>query len=287
MKILARLLGGLILGLIVVLASLSRAEGAPLIQSAQDGQAIFQTKCASCHTIGGGKLVGPDLEGVTTRRDLTWLHDFILAPDKLLAAKDPIAVQLLAEYNNVAMPNMGLKEADVQAVLAYLENPDGAGAAPQPAAPLPGGSAPAGQKLFNGETPLANGGTACIACHTVGRNGAYGGGSLGPDLTYVVSRLGEPGLSSALANIVYPTMQGPFLNRPLTPQEQSDLVAYLKWADTGTPLPNWRQQERFFATGLAGALVLFAGMIVFWPKQRESLSARLRKSGRRMNGRRN
>ena len=72
------------------------------------------------------------------------------------------------------------------------------------------------------------------------------------------------------------------LDNALTPQEQADLVAYLKWADTGTPIP-WRHQELFLGTGLAGALILFAGMIVFWPKQRESLSARLRKSGKRKN----
>lgn len=44
------------------------------------GKALFQGKCAGCHTIGGGKLVGPDLKGVTTTRDHEWFERFISAP---------------------------------------------------------------------------------------------------------------------------------------------------------------------------------------------------------------
>ena len=32
-----------------------------------DGEQIFKTNCVSCHTIGGGRLIGPDLEGVTKK----------------------------------------------------------------------------------------------------------------------------------------------------------------------------------------------------------------------------
>ena len=52
---------------IVVLAGLIgpmiRVEAAPIGQSGTVGETIFQTKCAACHSIGGGKLVGPDLQG--------------------------------------------------------------------------------------------------------------------------------------------------------------------------------------------------------------------------------
>ena len=54
--------------LILALSIATLARAAPTAQDAAQGQAIFVQKCASCHTIGGGKLVGPDLKGVTATR---------------------------------------------------------------------------------------------------------------------------------------------------------------------------------------------------------------------------
>lgn len=110
------------------------AQAAPPAQSAKEGQAIFQEKCAACHTIGGGKRVGPDLQGVTARRDRAWLMRWIKAPDLMLAAGDPIATQLLKEYNNVPMPNLRLTDPQVEALIAYLENPEAAAEASRSAA---------------------------------------------------------------------------------------------------------------------------------------------------------
>lgn len=87
------------------------------------GQTIFETQCTACHSIGAGDRVGPDLQGVTGRRDEAWLARWIAEPDKVLAEGDPIATQLLADFNNVPMPNLQLSTADVQNVIAYLENP--------------------------------------------------------------------------------------------------------------------------------------------------------------------
>src|SRR5215467_15602236 len=41
--------------------------------SQQPGQAMFKKICAPCHTIGVGDRVGPDLRGVTQRRERAWL----------------------------------------------------------------------------------------------------------------------------------------------------------------------------------------------------------------------
>ncbi len=89
-------------------------------KAAESGQEIFQSTCTACHTIGKGKLVGPDLAGVTSRRDESWLKRQIKEPDRLIAEKDPIAIQLLQEANNVPMVPLGLSDADVAAVIAYL-----------------------------------------------------------------------------------------------------------------------------------------------------------------------
>ena len=86
------------------------------------GVLLFQSRCSACHTIGQGDTVGPDLAGVTTRRDGDWLVRYLRAPDQMLAAKDPIAVALFAKYKNVPMPNLRLSESEITIVLSYLES---------------------------------------------------------------------------------------------------------------------------------------------------------------------
>lgn len=85
------------------------------------GQALFARACASCHTIGRGDKVGPDLAGVTARRDRDWLTKFIVRPDKMRQARDPLALELYEKYNRVAMPFLGLSDADASDLLAYIE----------------------------------------------------------------------------------------------------------------------------------------------------------------------
>jgi protein SCO1 len=85
------------------------------------GVLLFQSRCSACHTIGQGDRVGPDLAGVTTRRERAWLARYLAVPDQMLAEGDPIALALFAQYKNVPMPNLRLSETDVAALLAYLE----------------------------------------------------------------------------------------------------------------------------------------------------------------------
>lgn len=92
------------------------------------GEEIFSAKCTACHTIGKGTIVGPDLQNVTEERDHDWLMRWIAEPDVVLAEGDPIATELLAEYNNVPMPNLQLTAEEVNNVLAYLANPAGTAA---------------------------------------------------------------------------------------------------------------------------------------------------------------
>ena len=91
-------------------------------QAAETGQEIFLNNCAACHTIGKGKLVGPDLAGVTSRREESWLNRQIKDPERLIAEKDPIAMQLLQEADNVPMVSLELSDAEVAAVISYLKS---------------------------------------------------------------------------------------------------------------------------------------------------------------------
>lgn len=270
----------LVLVSVLLLLSSTSAAAAPNLQTTEEGQLIFQQRCTGCHTIGSGKLAGPDLEGVLTRRDPSWVKNFISNPTQMIADEDPIALELVKEYT-IQMPDLALSEQEVDAILVYLENPS---AAPEPIQPVPQltGGVLAGQQLFSGETPLQAGGTACIACHTISGTGQIGGGTLGPDLTKALTRYGgEAGLSGALSTLPFPTMQGVFANKSLTAQEQADLVAYFTWADGNAPVQTRNNAVIFLAAGSVGTVVLFGVMAFFWPRQRESLSQRLRKQNRR------
>lgn len=63
--------------------------------------------------------------GVTERRQRDWLEKFVLVPDEMLAAGDPIANELLKKYKGVRMPNLGLSREDVTEILAHIETRTG------------------------------------------------------------------------------------------------------------------------------------------------------------------
>ena len=67
-------------------------------------------------------MIGPDLTGVTSLREEDRLKRQIKEPDRLLAEKDPIAMQLLQDVNDVPMAPLGLSDTDVVAVIAYLKS---------------------------------------------------------------------------------------------------------------------------------------------------------------------
>jgi protein SCO1 len=91
-----------------------------LTMGSQPGQVLFKKLCAPCHTVGVGDRVGPDLRGVTTRRDHAWLSAFIQSPAQLRARQDPDALALAAEYPAVRMPALGLSQNDAADLISYL-----------------------------------------------------------------------------------------------------------------------------------------------------------------------
>src|SRR5215471_18313660 len=76
---------------------------------AQDGHALFQANCASCHSVNK-KVVGPALAGVEDRwTDPKMLHDWIHNNQKVLQSGYAYAVSLYNEYNKTPMnvfPNL-------------------------------------------------------------------------------------------------------------------------------------------------------------------------------------
>lgn len=97
---------------------------APELRSISLGEQLYRTRCATCHTVTGNELpgaLGPDLLGVTERREMDWLLNWLRAPDQVLANKDPIAIALYEKYNRLSMPNMRLNQEEAESLIDYIE----------------------------------------------------------------------------------------------------------------------------------------------------------------------
>lgn len=256
-----------LLTLLVAFLALGATAGiaADLTQLAEQGEAVFHQKCIACHTIGeGDRPTGPDLSGVTERRDRPWLVRMIQEPGRLIAEKDPTALQLLEQFNNLPMPASGLSEAELDAVLVYLTHPaEEQHHLPEAAAgTLPLGNADKGRDLYIGTVAFAKGGAPCLACHGVAGAGLglAAGANFAPDLTSMYESYGDEGVLSLLETLPFPSMEPIYASRPLTAEEQADVTAFLAQVAGQPPLQAGGQVAWHVAVGLAalvGLLILF------------------------------
>lgn len=104
--------------------NLTAYEKAGHVKNLTRGQYLYRTRCASCHTFGGGDRLGPDLKGVVAARPRDWLVRWLKEPNKMIAEKDPLAMELMARYRNLPMPNLSLNDDDAAALIHYMEQQD-------------------------------------------------------------------------------------------------------------------------------------------------------------------
>tara|TARA_B100001971_G_scaffold111191_1_gene102173 strand:- start:119638 stop:120051 length:414 start_codon:yes stop_codon:yes gene_type:complete len=97
---------------------------------AWDAKTEFTKNCATCHTIGGGDKIGPDLAGVTERRSEEWLIKYIQYPIGMMQGDeeeegyekpDPIAAALWETYKPQMMAEQALEEDQIKKLLTYLK----------------------------------------------------------------------------------------------------------------------------------------------------------------------
>lgn len=270
------------------------------VAQATSGAELYVRHCAACHQAGGTGVPGvfPPLAGNAALADADHVRSVI---EKGLSGP----LQVGGTTFGGTMPPFGgqLGGAEVQALTDYLRSAwgndfaapsAGAGtaatpaASTPPAAPAPAGNASLGRALFSGERRFRNGAPPCSACHTVKGESPLGGGTLGRDLTTAYDRMGQSaGLQGVLKTIAFPVMRQTFASHPLTDREIADLVAYLQetasaahaqgtaGADPARFGFNW-----IWLFAAVGAPLLFALLLIGWPRQCESVSERLRRTGR-------
>src|SRR5690606_5353688 len=88
---------------------------------AQDGEKLFKSYCASCHSPGTNKLVGPGLAGINEKYEKDWLHSWIKNSQALIQSGDADAVAIFQEYNQLVMPPQPVDDAEIEAILSYID----------------------------------------------------------------------------------------------------------------------------------------------------------------------
>ena len=237
----------------------------------QDTPDYYRANCMNCHTVGGGRLTGPDLKDVGKRREAEWLINFLQNPKAVVDSGDGYAVKMVEESRGVVMPIApGMTRYRAEQILKMLEAEsaleksqfEGVKISSKPFTDL---DRQAGYGHFVGKRTLKNGGAACISCHGMHDISALGGGRLGPDLTRVYERLkGRKALSAWLMAPATETMQPIFKNHPLEAEEIHVLAAYFESGAAHSEAEPSVNRIAFLLIGLSISAVVIFGFDVIW-----------------------
>lgn len=85
---------------------------------ADKGKEVYSQMCMACHR-PDKKFIGPAPKGILERRSPEWVMNMILNPEVMIK-EDPLAKDLLQEFNGAPMANQGLTEEQARAVLEYF-----------------------------------------------------------------------------------------------------------------------------------------------------------------------
>jgi len=85
---------------------------------ADQGAKIFAAKCVACHK-AKQNFIGPPLAGIYKTRSPEWVMNMIMNPTEMLE-KDPVAIALLAKYNNTIMINQNIPETEARAMAEWF-----------------------------------------------------------------------------------------------------------------------------------------------------------------------
>ncbi|EDP71846.1 cytochrome c, class I [Flavobacteriales bacterium ALC-1] len=85
---------------------------------AAQGKEVFEKMCTACHK-ADKKFIGPSPKDILKRRSPEWVMNMILNPDEMVK-RDPLAKDLLIEFNGSPMANQNLTKEEARAVLEYF-----------------------------------------------------------------------------------------------------------------------------------------------------------------------
>ncbi|HDZ03484.1 hypothetical protein LCGC14_0417290 [marine sediment metagenome] len=85
---------------------------------AKKGEEVYTQMCMACHRVDK-KFIGPAPTGILKRRSPEWVMNMILNPE-VMVKEDPLAKELMAEFNGAPMANQGLTEDQARNVLEFF-----------------------------------------------------------------------------------------------------------------------------------------------------------------------
>lgn len=265
----------------------------------QSGEELFKSNCSSCHSIGKGKIVGPDLSGVYNKMNNDWLVSFIKSSQSMVKSGDKDAVAIFNEYK-VPMPNFDLSDQQINDIIDYIKQTDGAqpqgeGQAPsQPAgddttkaqgAPadttkgtataavtdttsVTGNMIETGNSLYYGYRKFTNGAAPCLSCHNINDPSFLGGGKLAIDLTASYAKLGPQGITAILKNPPFSPMKAA-VKGGITDEEAAAINSLLKSVSQESayvkPVPSGMI---FFVLGFVCSLFMIVFTIIFYDERK-------------------
>ena len=125
MRLTANLFNRLELSLILIIAVIIFIPEYSYSQS--PGESIYTKTCQVCHTIGRGRLVGPDLLDIEDRRTEDWIINFVKSSQNMVKNDDQDAVAIFNEYNKIIMPDQYLSDREIKDVLVFIREQSLAG----------------------------------------------------------------------------------------------------------------------------------------------------------------
>lgn len=242
---------------------------------AQSGEELFKQNCASCHSIGKGDVVGPDLKGLPDRRSEEWILKFVRNSQTVVQSGDADAVALFEKFKKVVMPPQNLNDDQIKSIVAHVKetgNAQGGGKQTDTVKALTEAQLNdpnlirLGKAYFEGSKRFTAKGPSCISCHNIRGGNLMTGGTLAIDLTNSFTKLGGiNGLTGMLGAPPFPAMNTAFENKAIQGDEINALVAFLNSVN----LPPKNQVDApdylllggslFFLTGICLVFILWYG----------------------------
>ena len=240
-----------------------------IVQSQKSGELVFKETCASCHSIGKGKLVGPDLANIEKRQSEKWIKEFIKSSQTVIKSGDKYADSLFKAFNQVQMPDHpGISDVQLNEILSYIAQQSSVTAKTTASNDMLPGNSKRGQDLFVGKIRFTNDGASCNSCHNVDMKGVLSGGALGKDLTHAISRLTEVGVQGVISGLPFPQMRETYATKPVTKQETADIIAFLSKADKQAAVASGNYGYYLLVWGAAGFMIMLILITLFWMRRK-------------------
>ncbi len=187
------------------------------------GEAVFQRYCITCHTLGQGDRIGPDLRDVHQRYEKEWLVRWVDDPIGM-AEDDPVGRELLAKWNGIPMSDSNLDRQQIEDVLAFIEHSSSqpvVAAAAEPVRELSEAEFDQAKQIYFNR---------CAGCHGTLRSGATGP-SIQPART---SEIGTTTIRAILRNGL-PGGMPPWGRMGILDEDEIELMANYVQHDPPTP----------------------------------------------------